>query len=278
MDDDGISINSDFSIGSSIDLLGDNTKGSKTVAEEATGNKKVSRKSTNVKKKRKTKEILEKDKEINNKYFKWKAGDGKSGESRHLPSHELHLRRQRLARMYKLKPELLRQLRNDVKKELLGDSTAISLDYMRRNMAASMMISYIKRQQQNKTVKAFMQWKFSKLCIHCLRKERKIAKLQALIKKQEVDSKSYFIRKIFNRMANKYINKGWYTWKKKLLAAKSREQKAKRAFKFWKKRFMVSGFKGWVRAVEESKRRKRLVYRTLSRTCNKLLYQRTFKV
>ena len=268
MDDDNISIGSDFSLGSSIDMLSNVKQNEEKNDSTSTSSRPVSKK----KKKKKRKEDAEKSKQINDKYFKWKASDGKHGESRHLPSHELHLRRQRLARMYKLKPELLRQLRNDVKKELLGDTTAISLDYMRRNMAASMMISYIKRQRQNKTVKAFMQWKFSKLCIHCLRKERIIAKLQAQVKKQEVSSKGYFIKKLFNRMANKYISKGWYTWKRKLLDAQTREKKARRAFRFWKKRFMVAGFKGWIRAVEESKRRKKLVYRTLSRTCNKLLY------
>ena len=56
--------------------------------------------------------------EINNKYFKWNAGDNKGKESRHLPSHQLHLRRQRLARMYKLKPELLVQLRKSLSSSL----------------------------------------------------------------------------------------------------------------------------------------------------------------
>ena len=135
MDDDNVSIGSDFSLGSSIDALSKDTDAPDTKRKITKGSKK----------KPKRAEVLEKEKEINNKYFKWKAGDAKTGESRHLPSHDLHLRRQRLARMYKLKPDLLRQLRNDVKKELLGDSTAISLDYMRRNMAAGMVISYVKR-------------------------------------------------------------------------------------------------------------------------------------
>ena len=258
-----ISVLDDFSLGSNVDMLNVKQNEEKIIGTLPVVDRYPKRR-------RKRSERCGKSKQINDKYFKWKASDGKHGESRHLPSHELHLRRQRLARMYKLKPELLRQLRNDVKKELLGDTTAISLDYMRRNMAASMMISYIKRQRQNKTVKAFMQWKFSKLCIHCLRKERIIAKLQAQVKKQEVSSKGYFIKKIFNRMANKYISKGWYTWKRKLLDAQTREKKARRAFRFWKKRFMLL-FQSWIRAVEESKRRKKLVY-TLSRTCNKLLY------
>ena len=50
MDDDGIDINNDFSIGNSIDLLGKNTKGGKTIARKQHEIRKLI-KSTNVRRK-----------------------------------------------------------------------------------------------------------------------------------------------------------------------------------------------------------------------------------
>ena len=222
----------------------------------------------------KDKPLSEGDK-LTKKYFKWNAADkeGKKEVRTHLQSQQLHMRRQRLARVNKLSPDVVRQIRSDVRKEVLGDSVASAMDYMKRNMSATIFFSLFQRHHSKQMHRAFFIWKYSKLCISCLRRERLLAQAEADKEKVAAEHRSAAII----RVARRYLQRAWVAgafkeWKDGSKEFAERTQRKKRALKWFTNRKSMMGFQTWrelltkraqvrklLRKIIASKRRKMLI-------------------
>jgi hypothetical protein len=189
--------------------------------------------------------IKTKQDELTKKYFKFKAGDEKQVRT-HLPSAQLHMRRQRLARMHKLSPDVIRQLRTDVRKEVLGDSLAGALDYARRNMACVIFFGVLQRYVSGRINKAFYVWKYSKLCISCLRRERLLVHAEEEKRELAEQHRTDAIKRIARRYLQKASMVGAFkVWKEDSKFFAESAQRKRRALKWFTNRKLMMCFESW---------------------------------
>ena len=235
--------------------------------------KKETKKETK-KESKQAKEERKKDSDaLTKKYFKWSANDeGKKGVNTHLQSQQSHMRRQRLARMNKLSPDVIRQLRNDVRKEVLGDGVANSIDYMRRNMSAVMFRAIFKEWLAKRVSRAFFIWKYSKLCINCLRRERLL--VQAKIEINDVADKHK--RATIIRVARRYLLRAsvegaFKRWKEDSKDDAERNQRKRRALKWFTHRKSMLAIEAWKELVAKKERVRQLLLRITRRHRNQSL-------
>ena len=183
----------------------------------------------------------EKEKErLTKKYLKFQSGTEKGQSRTHLPSADLHMRRQRLARMNKLSPDVLRVLRADVRKEILGDNIASALDYAKRNMACIIVFTLLQRYLSKQKNKAFYSWKHSKLCISCLRRERLLIQAQEEKDRVAEEHRKDTIKRIVRRYLQKAsIVSAFKVWKDDSKDFAQREQRKRRALKWFTNRKFI---------------------------------------
>ena len=100
------------------------------------------------------------------KFLKWQGGKKGSQPRRHLSSADGHARRSRMARALRDHPQLVEQLRKDIKKEMQtgGGSSASAVSRMRnveqmqRMMGAMAARSYLVRAMFKQKARAFYHW------------------------------------------------------------------------------------------------------------------------
>ena len=164
-----------------------------------------------------------------------------------------------------MSPELVEQLRNDVRKDMLGDSLANSLDYMRRNMAAVIFQGIFLRHVDRRVSRSFFTWKYSKLCVNCLHKDRAMLKMHREKQEEEKARRSRIVGRVAARLQRANLVRAWQTWSTGARVHAERAHRSRVALERLRRRREVAALHSWKLLVSRRRRVRELVVRTAGR-------------
>ena len=146
------------------------------------------------------------------KYMMWNPGDSGSPR-RHMFSAGDHVRRQRLARITAMEPEVVKQLTSDiafeVKRELQKegsiDKSAERVAHMKQSMSVAMIHAYVLRKKDLILSHAFNRWCYSASCIPCSEKSKALVAMAVMNEKVVVRLTRHSLKRI-------KLRKRWRSW------------------------------------------------------------------